>query len=261
LEEDLKLKRNTFVAYLNELSRMKVDVPSVALILGELKENNVKTPTSITVEKLSPEVLREFMSLDRGYNLLAPRQKYLALEVDRLKAEIDSLENIFTDEILELSLMQEKLATAEQSYQALLIQYRDTKSQINTLKLTINKLRPQVEYQEKERDVLEMKTKDLAAKVANLELERNRLSQNIIVYTSTFDKFAGLLENARVAKANQPSDVKIVARAVEVAGLPFKFLTTVFVFGMIGGFGALFLAFFLEYVEKARSQMDETARL
>jgi len=227
------------------------------MALKEMNENggiNLGGAGAI-VETLPPEALREFLSLQLGYNLLIPRQKFLLLEIDRLKAEMDSLEKVFTDNSLKLSLFQERLVTAEQTYQSLLAQYRGTKSQVNNLKLILNTLRPRVAYQEVERDRLESNAGKLKYTIANLELERVRLDRKIAVYKSTFDKFAGLLENARVAKANRTSDVKIVARAVEAVGLSPKLLTTIAIFGMVGGFGAVFLAFILENVEKARGKM------
>lgn len=260
MKEDLLLKRSTLVTYMNELSRITVDMSSVSQILQEIKQDGEHTlggPGTI-VETLPAETLREFASIHLGYNLLIPRHKYLVIETERLKAETDSLENLYTDNTLELALLQEKLTTAEQSYQSLLAQYRETKSQINSLKLSINTMRPKVKYQKAERRNLEDKTKSLVTKIANLELERARLDRDITVYKSTFDKFAGLLENARVAKANQSSDIKIVARAVDAVGLSSKLLITISIFGVGGGFCALFLAFVLEYVEKARSRMDET---
>jgi chromosome segregation ATPase len=187
-----------------------------------------------------------------GYNLLIPRHKYLILEIEELKTNIDNLENTYTENTLELALLQEKLTTVEQSYQSLLVQYRETKSQINSLKLTINTLRPAVKYQKAERGKLEEKTKKLAAEIANLELKRARLDRDIVVCKSTFDKFAGLLENARVAKANQSSDIKIVAQAVEIIELSSKFLVTVLIFGLSGGLATLFSAFFVEYVKNAK---------
>ena len=87
-------------------------------------------------------------------------------------------------------------------------------------------------------------------------MEQTRLLRNFAVYKSTFDKFSGLLENARVAKASQPSDVKIVARAVDAVALSSRFLRTISIFGMVGFFSTLLLAFFLESVTKVRAKMD-----
>lgn len=204
------------------------------------------------------ETLREFVSLQIGFNLLIPRKKNLVAEIERLKAETDSLENVFTEHSLELALLQEKLSTAEQTYQALLTQYRATKSDINNLKLTVNTLRPKVAYQKEERDQLERQTKNLVAKIAEFELERQRLERDIIVYKSTFSKFASLLENARVAKANQPSDVKIVAQAVDAIGLSSKLLVIIAIVGIGGWVGTIILAFALEYIEKARASLADT---
>jgi uncharacterized protein involved in exopolysaccharide biosynthesis len=260
MKEDLQLKRSTLVTYMNELSRIAVDMSSVSQVLKELKQNGENTliGSGAIVETLPAETLREFASLHLGYNLLIPRHKHLTLEVERLKIEIDSLEITYTDNTLTLALLQEKLITAEQSYQSLLTQYRETKSQINNLKLSINTLRPKVKYQISERYTLERKTKNLAAQIAKLELERDRFNRNITVYKSTFDKFADLLEDARVAKANQASDIKVVAWGVDAVSLSPKLLITIFIFGIAGGFGTFLLAFILEYVEKAQVKIDET---
>jgi uncharacterized protein involved in exopolysaccharide biosynthesis len=254
--DDLQLKRSTLITYMNELSKIEVDMYSTSQILKETKKEDIERliRAGAFVETLPAETLREFASLYIGYNLLIPRQTYLILEIERLRAETDSLENVYTDNSLDLALLQEKLTTAEQPYQALLEQYRATKSRINSLKLSINALRPKVKYQKVKRAQLELKTGSLVAQIAQMELEQKRLDRNITVYASTFDKFSKLLEDARVAKANQPNDVKIVAKAVESVGQPIRTPSKAMAIGF-GLVGMIFLAFFLEQVERARERL------
>ena len=49
----------------------------------------------------------------------------------------------------------------------------------------------------------------------NMPHQSVRLDRKIAIYEGSFDKFAGLLENARVATASQPGDVKIIERSRE----------------------------------------------
>ena len=254
IKDDLQLKRNTLLSYISELSRLKVDMFTVSQIIEDLKQNDrSKFDGSDTIlEMLPPEALREFGSIHLGYNLLIPRHTYLVQEMVLLKTEIDSLEQVFTDNTRFLALIKEKLVTAEQVYDTLLTQYREKKSQVIESKLAINMLRSKVRYQENERIHLERKVRHLTSIIARAEMERVRLERNVAIYSSNFQKFSSLLENARAAKANQPSDVKIVARAVDIISLPLKSITTILIFVIVGFVGSLLGAFILEYVEKAR---------
>ena len=67
-----------------------------------------------------------------------------------------------------------------------------------------------------------------------------------------------MLEDARVARAGQPSDLKIVALAVESEVVPDEASRNVvtLAFG-IGLLLFIFVAFFLEYMEKAKVRLRD----
>ncbi|MBI2951919.1 hypothetical protein HYY27_07490 [bacterium] len=74
------------------------------------------------------------------------------------------------------------------------------------------------------------------------------------MYKSSFDRFAKLAEDARVAKAGEAADLRVVMRAVEATPLTPKESNTILLAGAVGLMASAFLAFLIEYVEKARQR-------
>ncbi|MDA0746765.1 MAG: hypothetical protein O2954_09600 [bacterium] len=127
------------------------------------------------------------------------------------------------------------------------------------MKLSIGSPQP-AKVREEELRRLHKEATNLSKKIADLELMQARLTRNIDTYKSTYGKFLNLLEDARVAKANQPGDLKIAVRAVEAVRVPSETqLNTVFLATAMGLVLSVFLAFFLEYVQKAKERMPEGA--
>ena len=145
-----------------------------------------------------------------------------------------------------------------EAYQALSGDYAQKKKEVNGLKLSLNTLRPKVVSYRKEVAQLRRETEALTAEITELDLKRSRLSRNLDIFKSTFDKFAKLLEDARVAKSSRPSDLKIVARAMDAALVPADApRQVVMLAAAVGLVLSVFLAFFLEYMEKAKARLAE----
>ena len=93
---------------------------------------------------------------------------------------------------------------------------------------------------------------DLDEQIGLLQLEQTRMERDVGMYKSTFERFAKLAEDARVAKAGEVSDLKVVSRAVEATVVAPEKRSTVMLAGGVGLVVTIFLAFLMEYVEKAR---------
>ncbi|MDP6776975.1 MAG: Wzz/FepE/Etk N-terminal domain-containing protein [Candidatus Latescibacteria bacterium] len=256
LSRGLKEKQDRHLAYVGQLSEARLQSAATEQTLKEIggpaKPHGVSFPPGTS---LPPDVIRELMSLQVGYDFFGPREEQLEAQTAELKAEVDSLENVQYEKQLELAEMQRKLELVRSIYDTLASDYTEAKKRANTLKISINALRPQVAYQKQTLDGLRREIKSLNAEIADLKLQQSRLNRDIETYKSTFDKFAKLAEDARVTKAKQPGDVKIAARAVGAVAIPPEAgRNVVMLAAAVGLMVSIFLAFFLEYVEKARER-------
>ena len=96
--------------------------------------------------------------------------------------------------------------------------------------------------------------------IQTMELMRTRLARNISVYQETFAQFSKLMEEARIAQEQASGDIQIVSRASTYETLyPEKRqgLTLAIAIGLLV---SVFLAFTLEYFQKAKQRLSETSQ-
>ena len=92
----------------------------------------------------------------------------------------------------------------------------------------------------------------LAVQVDSLDLEQRRIERDISVFQETFDRFARLQEEARIARQQAVGDIQVVSRATISRVIPSETRKKVAIAGMVGLMGFVMLAFLVEYVQKAR---------
>jgi capsular polysaccharide biosynthesis protein len=254
----LEIKRALLISYTSDQSQLRIDVGVTDQILKDIGGTNGDTERRIRVSDSIPSrALREVLSLSTGYNLFSPRINHLDDEIAGLKSEIDLVEISYSKKKAEWDRKSEELKTIQGRYQALNTAYNGLRLAANRLKSSINALRPAVTRSE-ELERLKSESRRLSERIADLELEQSRLTRGIDTAKSTYGKFAGLLENAKVAKAGQPSDLKIVALSVEAVPVASEASRNVVVLALgVGLLVSVFLAFFLEYLEKANIRLRE----
>ena len=254
MEKDLSEKQNRYSAYTSQLATVRLQSTTTEQAL-----KGVRSPTELNEITVPPglpsEVFHELLSLQTGHNFFRPLEEHLRAEIPRLRTEIDELEDVQREKRDRIARMREKLDLLRNIYDTLSSDYTQAKKRANSLKLVINALRPQVSHYRKTLGDLRREVKSLTAEIADLQLQQSRLVRDITTYKSTFDKFANLAEDARITKANQPGDVKIAARAVGAVVIPPEAgRSVVMLAAAVGLMVSIFLAFFLEYVEKARER-------
>jgi capsular polysaccharide biosynthesis protein len=256
MAEGLETKRSLLISYETELSKLRVDAGSMDQVLRETKGLNTSGRTPV-VESISAQGLRELLLFEMGYNLHKPRKQHVEKEAFDLKIEVDSLEVAHHQKMDEWTRKREEMEAVAARHQSLLVAYNDLRLGADKLRASIGALRPTVSRRA-ELDRLQDETQALAARIADLELEQSRLTREIATARSTYDKFAGLLENAKIARAGQPSDLKVVARAVEAVPVPSEASRNIVSLALgVGLLVSVFLAFFLEYLEKANIRLKE----
>ena len=80
------------------------------------------------------------------------------------------------------------------------------------------------------------------------EFELTQLTRQVDIYKRTYDSLSAKIEEARIVKAIQLGEVKIVSPAIEPKHpIRPKKKQNVFISGIVGLMAGIFLAFFMEY--------------
>jgi uncharacterized protein involved in exopolysaccharide biosynthesis len=133
-------------------------------------------------------------------------------------------------------------------YQDLRTRIANTVIEINTLKSKSDHLEKSIESTRKEIDEL--------TKVVNQRVfELTQLNRQVAIHKETHDSLAIRLEEARIVKAMELGDAMIISPAFEPESpiRPNKGLNIALA-GVISLFAGIFLAFFMEFIQKARGQ-------
>jgi exonuclease VII small subunit len=131
--------------------------------------------------------------------------------------------------------------------------YLDSKQQAQTLKNEIERIQENIAFQRNRFTNWRDEVEDLSTVVDSLHIQRVQLERSIAVYQATFTRFSQLLEEARISLEQAAGDLQVVSWA---AGSSARSGSKYYlIFGLAGGLGAIFVAFLLEYVEKARERL------
>ena len=133
-------------------------------------------------------------------------------------------------------------------YQSLRTRIVNTGIEFNALKSRLKHLEKSIELTGKEIDELERT-------INQREFELTRLTRQEIIYQRTFDNLAIRLEEARIAKAMELGEVRIISPAIEPESpiRPKKKLN-VAISGVLGLMFGVFIAFSREFLEKNKTK-------
>lgn len=258
-EHVLESHKTRLVTYLSELSRLNIDAESMKQML---LENNSKGVGDLGISLISSDNtdgMREFISLKSGYNLLETRKLYLVQEIDRLQTQTDSLRIDFSQKSDLYRKIRTKLMDLEENYQLLLSGYNTLKKRSVELKLSIYNMVPDEEFYRQQVELLKAETVSLKSQIAKWETEQTRLTREKDIHLTTFGKFSKLLEDARIAKAGQPEDVKVVEHAVSMSVSYGKENgISVFLILVAGFVAAVLVPFVIEYCMLAHKRLRES---
>lgn len=252
----LSSKQNVFARSLNDLQNIQVDAEATAKTIKETTPDELMNQTVVSFS--SPEQWREWASLKLQYNLFEPRRLFLDQDIPRLRVEIDSLKNKIDEQQELLKNLNEILDRRQHNYQLYKPLYLDKKKQVSTYRKIVQDFKLQIDRNNRKIQPLKEDVKNLAKSISELERQRNLLVRDRDLYQTTFDKFAKLHEDARIAKARQPEDVKVVEKAVIPVRVPpnSQPLSPIFIAG-VGLLISIFATFLIDFIQKARLQMSE----
>jgi len=138
--------------------------------------------------------------------------------------------------------------------------YRDLETRKVNTEIEINTTKPRLEYFKKSVGLIEAEINDSEKIINQREFELTQLNRQVDIYKRTYDNLSNKTEEARIAKAAQLGEVKLVSPANEPK-YPIKpnKRNEVAISGIISLMFGIFLAFFMEYWEK--SKQTETSKI
>jgi uncharacterized protein involved in exopolysaccharide biosynthesis len=160
-------------------------------------------------------MVKQTVDLEVEFNTLKPKRDSLRdkiIATDKTVKELDTqLNNI---EIKEKRL-ENQYAVASTNYKQIQNQYTDLKNELLSTQINVDSIQGKLTETMKAVQNLNDSVQGLLATSYEGELQEDQLSRNITTFRSTFDMLAKEVENAKIAKANEISDLKIASRAVE----------------------------------------------
>lgn len=218
MERELEVKKGKFINYESELYTTEASLENVQDQLKGLKDAIAKEDRFLVLSKaITDDALWEQMTREKtgtGSSSFSDSK----LRSEEINPIYQNLQQRIADAEIQLGVLRPKLVYLQEKI-------KETKKGINTLQRTINE-----------------------AGLGLTRLERMRTT-----YQSTYSKFAKLAEDARIAKAEQSVDVKIVARAVAARKVSPQRKGNVGIAGIVGLFVGILGAFGVEYLKEEKA--------
>jgi hypothetical protein len=146
----------------------------------------------------------------------------------------------------------ENLAWMRVSLAAQREEYLEMRTRENLLSREVTRLIALVRFQKDDFEGWSEQIKGHGTKADMLARQRRGLEREQKVYQNSFDRFASLLEEARIARVQAAGDIQIVSRAVATRTVPRGTVKKAAIAGIVGLMASVMLAFLLEYVGRAR---------
>ncbi len=226
---------------------------------GALSPDDVKKLDALKLrsEQLNPvyeDLIKRKATLQLEYDSYTPKETVLKDQLEKLKKEIPALLEQLQDEERKQATLAKKVETAHAIFNVYQENYSTSKVNVEKLRLEIQALKDNLVNTQSFMESSRSRALSLEDQLNLLQMEQARLERESGLYKSSFDRFAKLAEDARVAKAGEAADLRVVMRAVEATPLTPKESNTILLAGAVGLMASAFLAFLIEYVEKARQR-------
>ena len=165
-------------------------------------------------KKRSIYLSQQVDSLSNTYsNINSLLHKLSSAEFDLITKQNIEKKKITNEEELTFSQIKTKLSTARKAYEGYKDQYDKLSEQRHTLFRELQELNSLSQYHAENYSIWREQLLTLSAQVDSLELERKRTERDVTVYKESFERFAKLKEEARIARQQAAGDIQIVSDA------------------------------------------------
>lgn len=205
-------------------------------------------------EGMADLTIWEIMSLAEGYNFFETRGRSLAVKVDKQEEDLKKSEKAFFDCNDQLGILEENRARAQVDYDFYHENFKSLVKEKNSAELEIARLEYELAYSRDMVGKLESKVEALKTMINEKTLNLAELKRELAVETQAYENMASKVEEARIAKAMELGEVKVVSTAFEpkspVAPNRKRIVAIAGVAGLMLG---IFAAFFLEAWRKGEN--------
>ena len=186
---------NTTAENLNKLSNLKLVSEEInPIYLGLVKQ---LVDLEVELNTLKPKIVSN-------------RQKIIS--VNSTVRNLDTLLNSYENE---KNRLLSRLSLSTTYYGAVATKYIGLKNDMLQIQIETDQLKPKVAETYSTVTLLDSLVKSIQSMVYKGEMTQNQMERTVSTYTSTFGLLSKEVEKAKLAKANEISDLKIATKAVE----------------------------------------------
>jgi len=213
----------------------------------------LKSIQSPIAENLPELTVWEILSLTKGYNFFETRGQSLASKLELQEERLQDLEKILLGHNDALATLDENLGRAKSNYGFYHEQFKTFQSQKNSSEIEIAKVEFELSCSTEMVKKLEDRVKALKVAVNEKKTRLTELTRQLDIAKEAYTILASKIEEARIAKAMELGEVKVVSTAFEpqgpVAPRKKRIVATAGVVSLMLG---VFMAFCLEFWEKSK---------
>ena len=274
----LSNRRNTLESLKAEYARVKADYEELNSVLADEPSRwrlersltddsfweNVFSPEELEVLSemvLETEQINSVYQRLRGeradktvqINSLPEKIDYYEEEVVGLEAETEELRLYISELETEKSDIKDNLRTYRRFYSQWRSRFENFKKEYSDLDISLSELDKKVGFYTNRRDELKEELDEMEERLWKYETEKENIERDISSYEKTYERLMSRIEEARLAQAEQTSDVRFLSEAVPPGrtvgrGTTLNMIIAAFLAGIFG----IFIVFFKEYID-----MDE----
>ena len=136
--------------------------------------------------------------------------------------------------------------------------YSQRQQRAETLHRSLVTLQSKIRFNQNSFENWSAQIREKEAATDSIRLVQTRLERDLPVFQATFEKFANLVEKARIARQQAAGDIQIVSQAVVARPVARGTVKKVSMAAMAGLIASIMLAFLVEYLGRARHQEPAT---
>jgi uncharacterized protein involved in exopolysaccharide biosynthesis len=189
-----------------------------AMETSSSKENDDMARMKIETQEINPVyqgMVKQIVDLEVEFNTLKPKRESLRDKIIATDKTVKELDTQLNNIEIKQKRLENQYAIASTNYKQIQNQYTQLKNELLTTQLSVDMIQGKLAETMKAVSNLNDTVQGLLATSYEGELQEDQLSRNITTFRSTFDMLSKEVENAKIAKANEISDLKIATRAVE----------------------------------------------
>jgi len=202
-------------------------------------------------ENLSDLTIWEILSLIEGYNFFETHKQSLAAKLGEQEKELKDLEKALLEYDDKQKTLDENVTRAQLNYDFYFNKLKSLEGEKNTTELEVASIEFELSYSRELVRKLEEDVKVLKTAINEKKAKLSELNRELDICKKTYDLLSSKLEEARIAKALELGEVKVVSAAFEPKyPVGPRRRLTVAVAGVIGLILGVLAAFFQEFRQK-----------